>query len=136
MKENEDKSKNFKLSNLFIIGLTILFFVLGFNALQDAQPEHKSKRIYKELKEYIPYYLEKRVGGFQIMMKGSKEKEKPPITEVFSRLDQLEKGWGKEFLKIVDNDLIIMDKNGTQIGKIPFHLPEEKQWVKTFFEMK
>jgi hypothetical protein len=125
-----------KVSNLFIVGLTILFFVLGFNALKDAQPEPKNKRIYKELKAYSPYYLEKRVGGFQIMMEGSKTKEKPPITMVFSRLDQLEKGWGKEFLKIVNNDLIVMDKNGTAIGKIPFKEPAEKQWVKTFFEIK
>ena len=125
-----------KISNLFIVGLTILFFALGFKALQEAQPEHKNRRVYKELKAYIPYYLEKRIGGFRIMMKGSKEKEQPPINQVFSRLDTLEKGWGKEALKIVNNDLIIMDKNGTQIGKIVLKTNEEKQWVKTFFEMK
>ncbi len=130
------KTNNFKFSNIFIIGLTILFFVLGFKALQDAQPQHHNKRVYKELKAYIPYYLEKRVGGFSIMMKGSSEKEKPPIDQVFSRLDQLEKGWGKDALKIVNNNLIVMDKNGTQIGKIILKTQEEKQWVKTFFEMK
>jgi hypothetical protein len=125
-----------KLSNYFIIALTILFFVLGFNALKDAQPEAKEERVYQALKTYMPYYLEKRVGGFQIMMKNSNVKEKPPITEVFRRLEQLEKGWGKEFLKIEADDLIIMDKNGTQIGKIPFHLPKEKEWVKVFFDLK
>ena len=125
-----------KVSNLFIVGLTILFFALGFKALQEAQPEHKNKRVYKELKAYNPYYLEKRVGGFRIMMKGSTEKEQPPINEVFSRLDQLEKGWGKDALKIVNNDLIVMDKNGTQIGKIALETNEEMQWVKRFFEMK
>ncbi len=136
MEENEKQKNNFKLSNLFIIGLTILFFVLGFKALQEAQPEHKNKRIYTELKAYMPYYLEKRIGGFQIMMKDSKEKEKPPINEVFARLDQLEKGWGKKFLKIVDNELIIMDKDGKQIAKIPFKEPAEKRWVKKFFNIK
>ncbi|RLA83811.1 MAG: hypothetical protein DRG78_03255 [Epsilonproteobacteria bacterium] len=132
----KNKSKEFKFSNIFMVGLTMLFFVLGYNALQDAQPEPKNERIYKELKAYMPYYLEKRVGGFQIMMKGSKTKEKPPITEVYRRLEQLEKGWGKEFLKIVDNDLIVIDKDGKTIGKIAFHLPEEKQWVNKFFEIK
>ncbi len=136
MEVEEKKQKKFRVSNLFIIGLTVLFFVLGFKALQEAQPEQKNKRIYSELKVYIPYYLEKRIGGFQIMMKNSKEKEKPPINEVFSRLDQLEKGWGKKFLKIVDNDLIIMDKTKKQIGKISFEEPSEKRWVKRFFEMK
>jgi hypothetical protein len=43
----------------------------------------------------MPYYLEKRIGGFSIMKKGSKVKEKPPITEVLSRLEQFEQGWGK-----------------------------------------
>ena len=125
-----------KMSNFFIIALTILFFGLGFNALQEAQPIHKSKRIYKEIKKYSPYYLEKRIGGFQIMMKNSKEKEKPPITEVFSRLDQLEQGWGKDALKIVNNDLIVMDKNGTKIGTIKIQNSEEKQWIQTFFNIK
>ena len=125
-----------KTSNLFIIALTILFFALGFRALQDAQPEHKNKRIYNALKEYSPYYLEKRVGGFQIMMIGSKTEEKPPIDQVFLRLDQLEKGWGKKALKIVGNDLIVMDKDGKEIAKIPFHLQEERDWVETFFGIK
>ncbi len=125
-----------KLSKYFIIGLSLLFFWLGFQALQNAQPAKKSERIYKELKVYMPYYLEKRVGGFQIMMKGSIEKEKPPITEVYLRLDQLEQGWGKDHLKIVDNDLVVMDKEGKEIAKIPFHLDEEKVWVKKFFELK
>ncbi len=136
MENKEINKKEFKLSNFFIIGLTILFFVLGFQALQNAQPQHHDKRVYKELKKYIPYYLEKRVGGFQIMMKGSKEKEKPPIDQVFSRLDQLEKGWGKDALKIVNNDLIVMDKNGTQVGKISLKTKEEKQWVELFFGIK
>ena len=125
-----------KFSNYFMIGLAVLFFTLGFNALKEAQPEKKSERVYQALKQYMPYYLEKRVGGFQIMMKGSKEKEKPPITEVYKRLEQLEKGWGQKHLKIVANDLIIMDDNKTQIGKIPFHLDEERVWTKTFFMLK
>jgi len=125
-----------KVSNYFIIGLTILFFFLGFQSLQNAQPEKKNERIYNQLKVYMPYYLEKRVGGFQIMMKGSIEKEKPPITEVYLRLDQLEQGWGKEHLKIAGKDLIVMDKDGKEIAKIPFHLDDEKVWVKSFFGIK
>ncbi len=136
MENKETDKKEFKLSGYFIIGLTILFFVLGFQALQDAQPQHHNKRIYKELKKYIPYYLEKRVGGFSILSKNDNIKEKPPIDQVFARLDQLEKGWGKDALKIINNDLIVMDNNGTQISKILLQTEEEKQWVKIFFGIK
>ena len=38
-----------EMSKYFIVGLIILFFGLGCQALQDAQPEHKNKRIYAEL---------------------------------------------------------------------------------------
>jgi hypothetical protein len=125
-----------KFNNYFILALTILFFVLGFNALQDAQPLYKSKRIYKEIKKYSPYYLEKRVGGFQIMMKNSTEKEKPPITEVFLRLDQLEQAWGKNYLKISNNNLLVVDNNQTTIGIIPILTQEEKQWIKLFYSIE
>jgi hypothetical protein len=122
-----------KISNFAILAITILFFTLGFQALDQAKTEPKNERVYKELKNYMPYYLEKRIGGFSIMKKGSKTKEKPPITEVLSRLEQLEQGWGKEHLKLSNNDLIIMDENKTVIGKIVFQNQAEKSWVKKFF---
>jgi len=122
-----------RLNNKILIALSVLFLFLGFQALNKAQPSQKSQRIYQEIKKYSPYYLEKRVGGFRIMMKGSKQKEQPPVTEVFNRLEQLESRWGKEHLKIDGNNLLVLDKDGKQIGIIPFHLPQEKQWVKSFF---
>jgi hypothetical protein len=125
-----------KLSKYFIIGLAALFFGLSFQALKDAQPAPKNMRIYKELKTFMPYYLEKRVGGFQIRMKNSSVKEKPPITEVYKRLDQLEQGWGKKFLQLSQNNLLVKDKNGTVIKTIVLKAPEEKLWVQTFFGIK
>ncbi len=122
-----------KLSNGLFLALTALFLFLGFQALQKAQPTKKSERIYKEIQKYSPYYLEKRVGGFRIMMRGSAEKEQPPVTEVFLRLEQLEEGWGKEHLKIDGNNLIVLDKNAKQIAIIPFKEASEKAWVKSFF---
>jgi hypothetical protein len=131
-----NKFNDIKFSTFFMIVLSIVFFVLGFLALQEAQPEHKNKRVYQEIKKYSPYYLEKRIGGFQIRMKNSDTKEKPPITKVFQRLDQLEKGWGKDALKIENDTLIVMDKKGKVIGKIKLKTSKEKKWVKTFFEIK
>jgi GTPase involved in cell partitioning and DNA repair len=125
-----------KFSNTFLIGLVVLFFVLSFQAYQDAQPTKKSQRIYKEIKKYSPYYLEKRIGGFKIMKKGSKVAEKPPIEEVFHRLETLEQGWGKEHLKIKNNILIVLDDNKQQIAEIKFQTPLEKKWVETFYLLK
>jgi len=125
-----------KLSGTFIIALAILFFGLGFNALQEAKPSQMNKRIYKELKPFIPYYLEKRIGGFSILSKEDNIKEKPPITEVFRRLEQLERGWGMKHLKIQNNILIVSDNNNTIVKKIPFKDNEEKIWTKNFFGIK
>ena len=125
-----------KMNKFFLIGLTILFFVLGFNALQEAQPSHKNKRIYTLLQEYSPYYLEKRIGGFSILSKEDKIKEKPPITEVYHRLEQLEKGWGMKHLKIDDNILYVYDSNKTQIKKIVLQNDEEKNWLKKYYSIK
>jgi hypothetical protein len=119
-----------------MIALTVLFFTLGYNALQDAKPTPKNKRIYTFLKPYIPYYLEKRIGGFSIRMKNSKTKEKPPVTEVYRRLEQLEQGWGKKFLKIENDYLLLLDTKGEVVKKIKFKEPMEKIWVEKYFNIK
>ncbi|MBL6970357.1 MAG: hypothetical protein ISR68_03065 [Campylobacterales bacterium] len=69
-------------------------------------------------------------------MKGSDVKEKPPITEVYSRLDQLDKGWGKEHISIDDNHVIIKSKDQKIIAKIKIELDSEKKWVQSFFQIK
>ncbi len=125
-----------KISNALFIALTLLFFFLGYKTLKEAKQEPKSQRIYQEIKKYSPYYLEKRIGGFQIMMKGSDVKEKPPITEVYTRLDQLDKGWGKEHISIDDNHVIIKSKDQKIIAKIKIELDSEKKWVQSFFQIK
>ena len=128
---------NKKFSNYFIIGLTILFFVLGYEALERAKPAAKNERIYTEIKPYLPFYLEKRIGGFQILMKGSDVKEKPPIEQVFSRMEELEIGWAQTHLKIDDktNSLIIFDDNKKEIKKVKFNLPDERIWTEKYFQL-
>jgi len=125
-----------KIDKFLIIGLAVLFFILGFNALQEAQPSHKNKRIYTILKQYSPYYLEKRIGGFSILSKEDNIKEKPPIKEVYSRLEFLEQGWGMKHLKIHDNTLLVYDNNQTQIDNILFKNKEEKSWTKKYYNIK
>jgi len=117
-----------------------LFFALlaGFTfvtiiAYQQAKPTPKAP-IYNKIKEYSPYYIDKRFGGLQIMSKIDKEfKEKPTNMEVFHRLEFLEKEWAKTHLKIVDNSVIISDNNGTELTKLPITTQEDSKFVHSFF---
>jgi len=113
--------------------LMLLFFSVGFIAMYKGKPAQKSERIYAMLQTEMPYVLEKRIGGFSIVSKITGEKEKPPASEVFRRLDELEKMWGKEHLNIMDNQLIVLGDTGMEKTKIAFHTEEEKAWVKRYF---
>jgi hypothetical protein len=124
-----------KFSKLFIVALIGLFFLLSFNLMQEAKPSKKNERIYSKVKPYIPYYLEKRLGGFSILSKEDNVKEKPPIDKVFSRLEQLEQGWGMTHLQIINNKLIIKDNNGKQIDSIQIKTLEEQKWINQYFNL-
>ena len=84
----------------------------------------------------LPYVLEKRVGGYSIVSKETGIKEKPPAKDLFGRLEQLEKLWGQEFLQLKGDFLIILDKNKNEVSKLKLETIEEKNWVKTYFELK
>ncbi|OPX27485.1 MAG: hypothetical protein B1H07_01325 [Campylobacteraceae bacterium 4484_166] len=124
-----------KFSNIFIVVLSLLFFYLGYAALQEAKPQYKNERVYNKLKPYIPYYLEKRVGGFSILKKGSSVKEKPPITDVYQRLEQLEQGWAKENLKLKNNTIWLYE-DGSLKCQIKLKTQDEIKWVNTYFKLK
>ena len=84
----------------------------------------------------MPYVLEKRAGGLSIKSKITGIKEKPPAKDVYGRLEQLEKQWGNEFLKLEGTTLSILDKNQNQITKIILKNDAELTWVKEYFEFK
>lgn len=121
---------------VIIVGLIVGFFLIGYNIFKDSLPEAKNERIYKELKVYMPYELEKRVGGYSIVSKITGIKEKPPASLVFKRLDELEKIWGNEFLTIEGNTIIVKNKSNEIIGKVKIESEKEKQWVKSFFQLR
>jgi len=113
------------------IGLALI--IMSIIAFQQGKPTTKSP-IYKEIKEYSPYYIDKRFGGLQIMSKHDEEfKEKPKNIEVFHRLDYLEKSWGKNHLKIENNQLTIMDDNGTTIATLAIESQEDSNFLHTFY---
>lgn len=98
-------------------------------------PQEKNKRVYSLLKAYMPYELEKKVGGFSIVTKTTGKKENPPSSEVMLRLDELEKKWGKSHLKLVNGNLIILDNSKNEIGNIKLNNNNEIKWIENFFEL-
>lgn len=116
------------------LALMLGFLALGISAFMQSKPSHKNERVYKAVKQYSPYYMDKRFGGIQIMSKEDSEfKETPSNMELFERIDQLEKIWGQKHLKLQNNTLIILDNNGSQQAALPLTSPEEMQFVHQFY---
>ena len=118
---------------LLIVAFFAIFMFLGLSALKDGMATPKNERVYTILQKYMPYTLEKRVGGYSIVSKETGVKEKPPAKDLFLRLEQLEKLWGSEFLKLENDILIVIDKNKNEVTKIELRTKEEKEWVKSYF---
>lgn len=125
-----------KSKNLLIVAFFIIFMFLGINALKEGMPSEKNERVYTILQKYMPYEVEKRAGGFSIKSKITGIKEKPPAKDIFLRLEQLEKLWGKEFLKLDNNMLIILNENKKEVAKIELRTKDEKNWVVNYFDFK
>ncbi|MBP6714835.1 MAG: hypothetical protein KA157_12910 [Aliarcobacter sp.] len=121
--------------NLLIFAFFAIFMFLGITAMEDSLPSAKNERVYTILQKHMPYTLEKRVGGYSIVSKETGVKEKPPAKDLFLRLEQLEKQWGKDFLKLENSTLIILDKDKKEIEKIDLKSTEETIWVKEYFNL-
>lgn len=124
-----------KSKNLLIVAFFVIFMFLCLMALKQGMPSEKNERVYSILQKHMPYVVEKRAGGFTIKSKITGIKEKPPAKDIFLRLEQLEKLWGKDFLKLNNNDLIILDKNKKQVTKIILKNKDELTWVKEYFQL-
>ena len=115
------------------LGVIFAFFVLGFIAIQKATPNGKEHRIYKEIKLYSPYMFEQTIGGLAIIDKRDNTKEKPNAADTLFRMDELDQIWGKNHLKVIEDDVIVLGENNQTVTKIFLQTPEEKKWVKNFF---
>lgn len=116
-----------------LIGVIVASLILGYSALKNATPSKKEERIFKEIRPYSPYMLEKRVGGLEIVDKRTGTKEKPSSKEVLLRLDELESKWGKEHLRIESNELIIIGENNQSIARLYIQNEKERKFLKDFY---
>ncbi len=121
------------LKNILPIALAAGLLFFGWQAYDKAKPQERDKRVYDELKPYIPYKLEKRVGGISISSTLNDEIEKPPATQVYHRLDELEKLWGNRYLKLEKNQLFVLDDNNKTIKTILLQNEQELSYIKSFF---
>ena len=120
---------------LLLFAFFAMFMFLGIMALKEGMPTPKNERVYEVLQKHIPYTLEKRVGGYSIVSKDTQVKEKPPAKDLFLRLEQLEKLWATDFLKLDNDILIVLDKDKKELARIELKTQEEKDWVKTYFNL-
>ncbi|MFZ9660104.1 MAG: hypothetical protein ACO29X_06105 [Arcobacteraceae bacterium] len=125
-----------KKSTLIFITLSLLFFGFGIMTFQDAIPKKKEERIYIAISKHFPYIIEKRLGGLTIIFKDTNEKMKPTNSEFFSKIESIDKFWAKEYLILTTNKVIILDKNKIIIDEIKFKNQKEKEFIKTYFDIK
>ncbi len=110
------------------------FLLIGVTTLFESQPEPKNKRVYTEVIKYSPYYIDKRVGGLNIKSREDEEfKEKPDNVQVFHRLDELEKAWGKTHLILENSQLRILDNNGSTLTTFPLESQDEIDFIHRFY---
>jgi hypothetical protein len=122
-----------KFNKLLPIALGLGFLTLAFLAFVNGQPQDRNHRVYQELKAYIPYKIEKKIGGLRIRNTKTDEKIEPKNSEVYKVLDNLEKDWGEKYLRLEDKTLIIVDDENKTIRSIDLKTPDELSYIHNFF---
>jgi len=116
-----------------VIALGLGFAFLAINAFIESKPVSKAP-IYKSIEKFSPYFLEKRFGGLEILSKTDPAfKEKPSNMEIFHRMEFLEKEWGQKHLKIVSNELMVSDDNGTELIKLPISTKIDSDFIHRYY---
>jgi len=125
-----------KFSKYLPIALFLGFLFIGLTTFFASRPTQKNARVYKIVKQYSPYYIEKTLSGLRIKNKKDKEyKEEPTNAEFFTRYEFLEKSWGKKHLKLTDKTLQIIDNNKT-LKTIELKNQDEISFVKNYYGVK
>ena len=118
------------------IALFAAFLFAGLVAFFQSRPSPKNARIYKAVKHYSPYYLDKRFGGLTIKSKNDPAfKEKPSNLSLFKEYERLEREWAKTHLRIEGNNLTILDNNSSAQAKIPLQKAEELEFLHRYYRI-
>jgi len=126
-----------KYSKYLPIALFLGFLFIGIVTFMQAKPTHKEARVYKIVKEYSPYYLQKTIGGLNILKKGDKEfKESPDNAQLFKRFEFLEKEWGQKHLKLENSTLYILDDSNKTLKTLKLQNQKELNFVKNYYGVK
>ncbi len=116
-----------------IFGFFFAFLVLGVVSMKRAMPEAKEERIYKAIKVYSPYKLEKRMGGLTIVNTQNGTKEQPVSADIMHRFDEVEKAWGKSHLQVQENEVIVSGENNQTVVRIFIENEKEREFLKKFY---
>jgi len=126
-----------KFNKFLPIALFLGFLIAGITLFIQAKPSHKNARVYKIVREYSPYYLQKTIGGLNIKKKGDKKfKESPDNAKLFKRFELLEKEWGKKHLKLNGTTLEILDNNNSIIKKVKLKNRDEINFITNYYGVK
>jgi len=124
------------MNKYLLVFSSFAFFLLVYVGFVNSKPSSKAS-IYKEIKEYSPYYLDKRFGGLKIKSRVDKNfEEKPSSMEVFHRLEQLEHDWGQKSLVLDNKKLLIKDENDKIIKIIEIKSKEDEDFIKKYYGIK
>ncbi len=121
------------MSRYLFPALTLGFFIFAFAIFINAQPQSRDKRVYKELKPYIPYKLEKKLNGLRIIDTTTGKKIEPKNSDLFHVLDNLEKDWGEKHLFRDGDKLIVVDDENKTLKSITLKDEKERAYIKEFF---
>ena len=125
-----------KFSKYLPIALLLGFLFIGLTTFFASRPTHKNARVYKIVKQYSPYYIEKTLSGLRIRNKKDTEyKEEPTNAEFFTRYEFLEKDWGQKHLKLTNKTLHITDGN-KELKSIELKNQDEVNFVKNYYGVK
>ena len=122
-----------KYSKYLGIALGLGFFMIALVVFIKGQPQSRDKYVYAELKQYIPYKIEKKMSGLFIRDTRTDKKIEPSNAEVYNVLDNLEKEWGEKHLKRKGNTLFVVDDQNKTLKTIPLNSASAQNYVHNFF---
>jgi len=126
-----------KIKKYLPFALFLGFLLFGLSAFLESKPSSKNERVYKAVKEYSPFYIDKRFGGLQIMNReNSSFKEKPNNMTFFKEFERLEREWGKKHLKLDNNTLLILDNSGKTKSTLHLKSKDEIEFVHQYYGVK